>query len=281
MSKATNASAQPVPAFPTLPPFPEAADAAVSPPSTALKQQESQHRGTDNTASVSAQAMEELPVNPQRDAPLLQINPAQLSRSSSRITSSPRLTQQGADTMQNHAADSYSEASSATAAGPLSQAVSIPSGLDAAEMLPDNAANDDSSLSAGFAAVRPQGSGTSVLLAAVNAVAGRLSLPHTMSQSNYAGLPSISELPQDDLASTSALRQRDADIAVGMPSPGFMLNAVAPGFRRTTSNLRTGGSADLSSMAALSGQLSRKSSRGLQLPAYSVPGIFDIHRVAN
>ena len=135
--------------------------------------------------------------------------------------------------------------------------------------------------SAAAAGRTPQDCGGNDLLAAVNAVAGRLSLRHTASQSSYAGLPSISEEASADAhdgTSVSSVQQQ-SDAAMSGPSHGLMLTAAAPGFRRTTSNLRTGGSltaftaADLPSLASLSGQVNRRRSHNEQLSAHKMQGM--------
>ena len=133
------------------------------------------------------------------------------------------------------------------------------------------------------AGMTAQDMGTSDLLAAVNAVASRLDLPRTASQSRYAGLPSIGEASAavyDTTGASVAQQLSDAAAAAAMSRPpnGLMFNAAVPGFRRTISNLRTGGSltgavaADLPRVASLSGQSHRRTSHDTQLPAYHMQG---------
>ncbi len=249
-------------------------------------------RSPDGTASASAAVVQPTASTSnsmqQRDAPLLQINPAQLSRSSSRITASFRDTQSGA--VLSQATESNS--------GPISQA-SI-SGSQADNMLSGvstlsasgMAADTNSAVGSGMAAVgssgsdtaaaqhgiKPQGSGTNDLLAAVNAVVGGLSLRHTASLSGGAALSPIagqSEANSGTVSGASTSRQLQSEsVTDAVAAPDIFLGMAAAGFRRTRSNLRTGGSltastaADLPRVASMSsnaaGQLSRQTSRGMQ-----------------
>ena len=126
--------------------------------------------------------------------------------------------------------------------------------------------------------IKPQGSGTNDLLAAVNAVVGGLSLRHTASLSSGVVLSPIAEQSEADsgtVSGASTSRQQQSErVTAAVAAPDIFLGMAAAGFRRTRSNLRTGGSltastaADLPRVASMSsnaaGQLSRQTSRGMQ-----------------
>ena len=228
-------------------------------------------------AATSSSLGEALARQPKNDEPLLLINPAQLSRSSSHVMPSPRVMQPGADPVRALDAGALSRPAAAVAAAegfPLVGDVIAegPSSLMSAQPVPSTAA----------AGLIPQDFGSSDLLAAVNAVAGRLSLCHTASQSSYAGLPSINEEASagvhDDTAAFSSQQQSNAAAAMSGPSHGLMFTAAAPGFRRTVSNLRTGGSltaltaADLPRAASLSGHVYQRMAHDAQLSVNQVQG---------
>ncbi len=257
-------------------------------------------RSPDGTASASA-AVVQPAVNTmtsmrQRDAPLLQINPAQLSRSNSHITASPRDTQSGAVLSQAPESNSgsISQASiSGSHADNMLSGASIPSASGIA-------ADTNSAVGSGIAAVsssgsdtaaalhgiKPQGSGTHDLLAAVNAVVGGLSLRHTASLSGGAALSPIAEQSEANsgtVSGASTSRQQQSErVAAAVAAPDIFLGMAAAGFRRTCSNLRTGGSltastaADLPRVASMSsnaaGQLSHQTSRGMQQTANGQQG---------
>jgi hypothetical protein len=239
-------------------------------------------RSPDGTASASAAVVQPAVSTPtfmqQKDAPLLQINPAQLSRSSSRITASPRDTQLGAVLSQATESNSGSISQpsiSGSHADNMVSGVSVPSAsgivADTSEAVGSGMAAVGSSGSDTAAAqhgISAQVSGTHDLLAAVNAVVGGLSLRHTASLSAGAALSPIAEQSETVPAAVAA-----ADIFLGM---------AAAGFRRTRSNLRTGGSltastaADLPRVASMAsnaaGQLSRQTSRGMEQTANGQQG---------
>ena len=249
-------------------------------------------RSLDGTASASAAVVQPTASTSnsmqQRDAPLLQINPAQLSRSSSRITASPRDTQFG--TVLSQATEfnsgSISQASiSGSQADNMLSGVSVPStsGIvaDTSEAVGSGMAAVGSSASDTDAArhgIKSQGSGTPDLLAAVNAVVGGLSLRHTASLSGGAALSPIaeqSEAHSGTVSGASTFRQQQPEtVTAAVAAPDIFLGMAAAGFRRTRSNLRTGGSltastaADLPRVASMAsnaaGQLSRQTSRGMQ-----------------
>ena len=221
---------------------------------------------------------EEASARQAKDEPLLLINPAQLSRSSSRVMPSPTVMQPGADFVHALDAEAPPQSSAVAAAEgfPLvgDDIAEGPSSCMSAQPVPSTAA----------AGVTPQDFGSNDLLAAVNAVAGRFSLRHTASLSSYAGLPSISEeaaaAAHDSTGASSAEQQGSAAAtAVSEPSHGLMFTAAAAGYRRTSSNIRTGGSltafmaADLPRVASLSGQVYRRTSHDVQLQANEVQGM--------
>ena len=273
-SNAASTSAQPVLAFPALASFAGAPGAAAATATAASVQQvpPQQQPAGDESEATAARTPVEASARQPKDAPLLQINPAQLSRSSSQVASSPRGMQLGAD--PGHALDSGASSRSSSAAGfplVLNDVAELPVGLMSAHVAASTA----------DAGRIPQDSGSTDLLAAVNAVAGRLSLRHTASQSNYARMPSISEASiaaQDNTAASPAQPHSDAATAKNGSSQGLMFAVAAPGFRRTISNLRTGASltasmaADLSRVTSSSGQLYRRTSQGTQLPGHQVQG---------
>lgn len=249
-------------------------------------------RSPDGTASASAAVVQPAASTPtsmrQRDTPLLQINPAQLSRSSSRITASPRDTQFGAVLSQatEFKSGSISQASvSGSHADNMLSGVSVPSASSIAA--DTNSAvrsgitavdSSDSDTAAAQHGIKPQGSGTHDLLAAVNAVVGGLSLRHTASLSSGVVLSPIAEQSEADsgtVSGASTSRQQQSErVTAAVAAPDIFLGMAAAGFRRTRSNLRTGGSltastaADLLRVAAMSsdapGQLSHQTSRGMQ-----------------
>lgn len=256
---------------------------------------------TSSTASAP-----QLDKAPQKDIPLLQINPAQLSRSGSRTTASPRDLQAGA--MPGQAPQTLSQSDSAPepstsdaqAAGALS-GVAVPTGLgiavstrDAQQVVNEWAAVASSGGGGGSAAVagggggtaavsgiKPQGSGTNDLLAAVNAVVGGLALRHTASLSGSTALATIAEQPgavSGAQTDASTYRQQRPEGMAAPAAPEMFLGMSAAGFRRTRSNLRTGGSLTASNVAQLpgalsssgaAGQLSRQVSQGMQQTAAS------------
>lgn len=231
-----------------------------------------QHQpATDVLGAPSISSSEEASSRQPKDAPLLQINRAQLSRSSSQIVSSPIIMQPDAEPIHAWDTDAMSHPPAVTAVTPeglplFGDAVTgLLGSHSSAHPLPT------------VAALNPQESGTTDLLAAVNAVAGRLSLRRTASRSGYSGLPSISEAAvaaHDDMPAALAQQQGGAAID-GNGLPHGLFSSAAPGFRRTISNLRTGGSvtaalaADLPRVASLT----RQTSQGTQLPACQLPGV--------
>ena len=295
------ASPRPVLTFPTLPSLSATADRSGKVPasaSAALVQRTSQ----DQPSATSSQQQLDQPLSlQQRDAPLLQINPARLSRSGSRILSSPRDLQSG--TAVSQGPESVSEAA---LAAPASQSLGLLKGASISEnvmMAGDNEASQSVPLASGRASldgtngikksvalfgIKPQQSGTSDLLAAVNAVVGGLSLRHTASLSGAAALSPIAEHSEvgpggDSAASTSRQHQQEgfAAPAAATAAPDMFSGMSAAGFRRTRSNLRTGGSltasvaADLPRAPSLSsnpaGQLSRQVSSRQQAMVYRQP----------
>ena len=249
-------------------------------------------RSPDGTASASAAVVQPAASTPtsmrQRDTPLLQINPAQLSRSSSRITASPRDTQFGAVLSQatEFKSGSISQASiSGSHADNMLSGVSVPSASSIAADTHSAVGSgitavdsSDSDTAAAQHGIKPQGSGTHDLLAAVNAVVAGLSLRHTASLSSGAVLSPIAEQSEADsgtVSGASTSRQQQSDrVTAAVAAPDIFLGMAAAGFRRTHSNLRTGGSltastaADLLRVASMSsdapGQLSHQTSRGLR-----------------
>ena len=249
-------------------------------------------RSPDGTASANAAVVQPAASTPtsmqQRDAPLLQINPAQLSRSSSHITASPRDTQFGA--VLSQATESNSGSISQTSisgshADNMLNGVSTPSASGIAAYT--NCAvrsgmaavgSSGSDTAAALHDIKPQGSGTHDLVAAVNAVVGGLSLRHTASLSGGAALSPIAEQSEAESGSVSGAsmsrQQQSGRVTAAVAAPDIFLGMAAAGFRRTRSNLRTGGSltastaADLPRVASMSsnapGQLSHQPSRGTQ-----------------
>lgn len=237
-----------------------------------MQQSPPQHqRATDFSAGPAGSSFEEASSREPQDAPLLLINPAQLSRSSSQTVPSPTVMQPSAPSSQAWATDT-AVAAAATATTPeghlplVGGAVSgLPGTLPSAHALPPTAA------------LQPQGSSTTDLLAAVNAVAGRLSLRHTASQSSYARLPSISEASAaacEEAPAVLAQQQGGAAADVSGSPHGLMFSVAAPGFRRTISNLRTGGpvTASLAADSPRMASLSRQTSQGMRLPANQLQG---------
>ncbi|DBA87747.1 TPA: hypothetical protein ACH3X1_004750 [Trebouxia sp. C0004] len=267
---------------------------------TMLPTSNAAERSPDGTASANAAVVQPaastLTSMRQRDTPLLQINPAQLSRSSSHIIAGPRDTQFGAVLSQAPESNSGS-ISQALISG--SQADNVLSGLSfpSASGL---AADTNSAVGNGMAAVgssgsdtaaalhgiKPQGSGTHDLLAAVNAVVGGLILRHTASLSGGAALTPIAEQSEADSGTVSGapmFRQQQSErVKAAVATPDIFLGMAAAGFRRTRSNLRTGGSltastaADLPRAASMSsnalGQLSHQTSREMQQTANGQQG---------
>jgi len=258
-------------------------------------------RSPDGTASASAAVVQSAASTPtsmrQRDAPLLQINPAQLSRSSSCITTSPRDTQFGAVLSQapesnsgsiSQASISGSQADNMLSGVSISSASGIAADTKSAVPVGSGMAAVGSSgidTTAALHGIKPQGSGTHDLLAAVNAVVGGLSLRHTASLSGGAALSPIAEQSEADsgtVSGASTFRQQPSErITAAAAAPDIFLG-MAAGFRRTRSNLRTGGSltastaADLPRVASTSsnaaGQLSHQTSRGMQQTANGQQG---------
>ena len=258
--------------------MPSFADALNTAPLQHVPLQQQPAAGVSEAATTSSQ--EDASVQqPKDDEPLLLINPAQLSRSSSHVMPSPRVMQPGADPVCALDAGALSRPAAAVAAAegfPLvgNTIAEGPSSLMSAQPVPSTAA----------AGLTPQDFGSSNLLAAVNAVASRLSLRHTASQSSYAGLPSISEEASagahDNTAAFSSQQQSDAaGAAMSGALHGLMFTAPAPGFRRSISNLRTGGSltapaaAELPRVASLSGQVYRRTSHDAQLSVNHMQGV--------
>lgn len=252
-------------------------------------------RVPDGTASASAAVVQPAASTSmsmqQRDVPLLQINPAQLSRSSSRITASPRDTQFGAVLSQAPESNSSSmtQASiSGSQADNMLSGVSVPSASgiaadthSAVEAVGSGMAavgNSGSDTAAAQHGFKPQGSGTHDLLAAVNAVVGGLSLRHTASLTGGAALSPIaeqSEVNSGTVSGASTSRQQQSEtVPAAVAAPEIFLGMAAAGFRRTRSNIRTGGSltastaADLPRVASMAsnaaGQLSHQTSRRMQ-----------------
>lgn len=263
--KAVGSSPQPVLQFPSLPSF-----ALNTAPLQPVPAQPQPAAGVSEAPTASS--IEEVSARQPKDEPLLLINPAQLSRSSSHVMPSPRVMQPDADPAS--ALDTHASAAVAAAEGPSvveDYIAAVPGSLVSAQHGPITAA----------AGLTPQDFGNNDLLAAVNAVAGRLSLRHTASQSSYARLPSIrEEASAGAYGSTAVLSApQQSDAAMSEPSLGVIFTAAAPGFRRTTSNLRTGGSltastaADLPSLALLSGQVYRRTTHDEQLSAYGIQGM--------
>lgn len=298
---ASSTSDQPASAFPVLANFASADSSPDGPASvSAAAMQPASQEQPSSTASAP-----QLDKAPQKDIPLLQINPAQLSRSGSRTTASPRDLQDGA--MPSQAPHKLSQSDSAPepstsdaqAAGALS-GVAEPTGLgiavstrDAQQVVNEWAAAASSGGggsaavagggggTAAVSGIKPQGSGTSDLLAAVNAVVGGLALRHTASLSGGAALATIAENPgagsgaQTD--ASASMQQRPEGVAA-LAAPEMFLGMSAASFRRTRSNLRTGGSLTASNAAQLpgalsssgaAGQLSRQVSQGMQQTAAS------------
>jgi len=257
-------------------------------------------RSPDGTASASAAVVQPAVSTPtfmqQKDAPLLQINPAQLSRSSSRITASPRDTQLGAVLSQATESNSgpISQPSiSGSHADNMVSGVSVPSAsgivADTSEAVGSGMAAVGSSGSDTAAAqhgISAQVSGTHDLLAAVNAVVGGLSLRHTASLSAGAALSPIAEQSEANsgtVSGASTFRQQQSEtVPAAVAAADIFLGMAAAGFRRTRSNLRTGGSltastaADLPRVASMAsnaaGQLSRQTSRGMEQTANGQQG---------
>ena len=267
--KAVGSSPQPVLDFPTLPSL-----ALNTAPLQPVPPQPQPAAGVSEAPTTSS--TEEASARRPKDEPLLLINPAQLSRSSSHVMPSPRVMQPDADpasALDTGASTHASAAVSAVEGFPMVEGyiAEVPGSLVSAQRGPSTAA----------AGLTPQDLGNNDLLAAVNAVAGGLSLHHTASQSSYARLPSIrEEASAGAYGSTAVLSApQQSDAAMSEPSLGVIFTAAAPGFRRTTSNLRTGGSltastaADLPSLALLSGQVYRRTTHDEQLSAYGIQGM--------
>lgn len=219
-------------------------------------------------ASSSAAASARQP----QDAPLLLINPAQLSRSNSHAMSSPRVMQPDADHF-----DASHAGSSSQPAAMLASTQGLPAVVDRSTEGRGGLMSAYPGPSTAVAGMTAQDMGASDLLAAVNAVASRLSLPRTASQSSYAGLPSFGEASAatyDTTGASGAQQPNDAAAAaMSRPPNGLMFNAAAPGFRRTISNLRTGGSLTGSMAADLPRVASyRHASHDTQPPAYYMQG---------
>ncbi|KAA6425739.1 MAG: hypothetical protein FRX49_04114 [Trebouxia sp. A1-2] len=246
-------------------------------------------RSSDGTASASATAVQPAASTPtpmrQRDVPLLQINPAQLSRSNSHITASPKDIQSGPVLSQAPESNSGSLSISGSQADNSLSGVSIPSASSIAadtkrafESGMAAVGSSGSDTAAALHDIKSQGSDTRNLLAAVNAVVGGLSLRHTANLSGGAALSPIteqSEASSGTVSGASTSRQQQSEqVAAAVAAPDIFLGMAAAGFRRTRSNLRTGGSltastaADLPRVASLSSnapnQLSRQTSRGMQ-----------------
>ena len=262
--------------FPSLPSL---ADALNTAPFSLPPESPQQQPAAGVSEVPTTSSPEQVSARQPKDDPLLVINPAQLSRSSSRVMPSPAVMQPGADFVRALDAGAPSRPAAAVAAAEGFPVVGEdiaegPSSLMSAQPGPSTAA----------AGMTPRDFGSNDLLAAVNAVAGRLSLPHAASHSSYAGLPSISEeasaaAHDSTVASSAQQHSNAAATAMSGPSHGLMFTAAAPGYRRTTSNLRTGGSltaftaADLPRVASLSGQVYRRSSHDAQLQANEVQGV--------
>ncbi|KAL3160110.1 hypothetical protein ABBQ32_010888 [Trebouxia sp. C0010 RCD-2024] len=251
------------------------ADSAAAP--SLVPVQLMQHQpATDVLGAPSTSSSEQASSRQLKDAPLLQVNRAQLSRSSSQIVSSPTVIQPGAKPVHAWSTDAMSYPSAAVAAATAATPEGLPLFGDAVLALPGSHFSAHS-LST-VAALNPQESGTPDLLAAVNAVAGRLSLRHTASQSSHAGLPSISEASvaaHGDMPAALAQQQGGAATGVNGSPQGLMFSSAASGYRRTISNLRTGGSVTASMAADMPrvASLTRQTSQGIQLPAYQLPGL--------
>lgn len=251
------------------------ADSAAAP--SLVPVQLMQHQpATDVLGAPSTSSSEQASSRQLKDAPLLQVNRAQLSRSSSQIVSSPTVIQPGAKPVHAWSTDAMSYPSAAVAAATAATPEGLPLFGDAVLALPGSHFSAHS-LST-VAALNPQESGTPDLLAAVNAVAGRLSLRHTASQSSHAGLPSISEASvaaHGDMPAALAQQQGGAATGVNGSPQGLMFSSAASGYRRTISNLRTGGSVTASMAADMPrvASLTRQTSQGIQLPAYQLPGM--------
>lgn len=271
-SKAAGSSPQPVLDLPSLPSFAEASALAAALNTAPLQHvpplpQPSAGASEAPAASSAAASSARQP----QDEPLLLINPAQLSRSNSHAMSSPRVMQPDADHVDAAHAGSSSNPAAIMAATP-----GFPGVVDTTAEGLGGLMSAYPGPSTAVAGMTAQDVGTSNLLAAVNAVASRLSVPRTASQSSYAGLPSIGEASAaiyDTSGASGAQQLSDtaAAPAVSRPSNGLMFNGAAAGFRRTISNLRTGGSltasmsADLPRVASLSGQSYRRMSHETQL----------------
>ncbi len=283
-ASASGGSQQPALAFPTLPSF-VATDASTAGPaaaSAAFQQQAASQNQPSSTASLPQR--DKPPSVRQRDAPLLEINPAQLSRSGSRIIASPR------DIQDSAVASRASASRAAIEAAPNAQAVddvglrSVPSGGPIATGSSMPASTSWFQPTAALSSIKPQGSGTNDLLAAVNAVVGGLSLRNTASISSTAALAPIAEQAEtvsgvEASASASTPRQQQQEIvaaAAGVAAPDMFLGMLGAGTRQTRSGLRTGSltaamAADLARAPSLANnvasQLSRQTSRGMQQPA--------------
>ena len=152
------------------------------------------------------------------------LNPAQLSRTNSHITASPRSSQYGPVLSQAPASNSgsLSEALiSGSQADNMLNGWSISSAsskaVDTDCAVGDSMAAVGSSVSDTAAAlhdIKSQASGTCNLLAAVNAVVGGLSLRHTASLSGCAALSPVaeqSEASSGTISAASTSRQQQSE----------------------------------------------------------------------